>query len=410
LDTLREYAQEQLKARGGAGTADEAHATFYRELALRATLHIQGEQSTAWLTMLALDHDNLRVALAWFLGQPDGGAGAIDITNILQVLWRWRGEYHEARHWIPQVLDHSRGLASEKHIHLLMIAGSAAAFYGDRDTALDWFTEGLDLCRDVAAPLIESDLLINMGRIYCYRGDFVHGCALSEAALVLSRKTEDPLHLVRTIRNLAAALCGGLVNIERGMALFEEGLIIARATVDSGAYSQVTLAIFLIDFGSYLALTNQHTRAAMLLAEALALAEQNDHAIARVNALGSLGFLALLQSDRATACRYFLDSQQLINGISAPMNTVMNIEGLAEVAAEKHPRLAIQLLAATSAARTALDMQIEPIEQRHRAQVLADLRHELGDEEFSIAWYQGQDWTVEQALAAARTDTGEKQG
>ncbi len=65
LETIREYAAEQLETAGGAEETRQAQATHMLELAEQAELH--GPRQLEWLDRLEAEHDNIRAALAWAL-------------------------------------------------------------------------------------------------------------------------------------------------------------------------------------------------------------------------------------------------------------------------------------------------------------------------------------------------------
>ena len=172
LETLREYALEQLEASGWAEKVSAAHAAFYRDLAASATPHLRGPDGARWLEQLAQEHDNLRLAFAWFLDHARGSDALLDFADTMYQFWWWRGEYHEARHWLERALDSSRDNQSSKRINLLLAAGKVAGMLGDQATAVAWFEAGLELCRDGDVPSAHSQLLLELGRIYGDRGEF----------------------------------------------------------------------------------------------------------------------------------------------------------------------------------------------------------------------------------------------
>lgn len=60
LETLREYALEQLESQGEAADLGAEHATYFLALAEHAASQLDGEQGAAWLERLECEHDNLR--------------------------------------------------------------------------------------------------------------------------------------------------------------------------------------------------------------------------------------------------------------------------------------------------------------------------------------------------------------
>ena len=85
LETVREYAMEDLAASGEEDAVRRAHAELFLALAERAEPELTGPAQAVWLDRLEIEHDNLRAALAWSLeaGEtpPSGGDSSL-----------WQGE------------------------------------------------------------------------------------------------------------------------------------------------------------------------------------------------------------------------------------------------------------------------------------------------------------------------------
>ncbi len=76
LETIREYALEQLEASDEAEQVRRRHAEHYLALAETAEPHLRGRERGAWLDRLEVEHDNLRAALEWALEGSDMETGA----------------------------------------------------------------------------------------------------------------------------------------------------------------------------------------------------------------------------------------------------------------------------------------------------------------------------------------------
>src|SRR5690606_27939019 len=67
LETIREYAQEQLTASGTEESVRDRFAAHYLGRAEAAAAHLTGERQELWLDQLDAEHVNLRSAIAWYL-------------------------------------------------------------------------------------------------------------------------------------------------------------------------------------------------------------------------------------------------------------------------------------------------------------------------------------------------------
>jgi predicted ATPase/DNA-binding SARP family transcriptional activator len=67
LESIRQYAWENLEQNGEADEVRDRHAAFFLALAEEADPKLAGPQQGVWVERLEAEHDNLREALSWFL-------------------------------------------------------------------------------------------------------------------------------------------------------------------------------------------------------------------------------------------------------------------------------------------------------------------------------------------------------
>ena len=111
LETVREFAFEQLVVSGEAHEVGSRHRDWYLDRARQFDGQLRGYgQVEAW-TSLELDHDNLRGALRWCLDNDDPD-GALELVAALGYFWMVRGFWREAWRWLQRALEAGGGAQS----------------------------------------------------------------------------------------------------------------------------------------------------------------------------------------------------------------------------------------------------------------------------------------------------------
>jgi len=104
LETLREYALEQLRLHGELDAARRQHAQYFCQLAGIANPLLRGPDEILWLDRLEANHDNFRAALAWSLDSPPDLATGLQLVGMLWWLWYVRSYMREGLDWLQQAL------------------------------------------------------------------------------------------------------------------------------------------------------------------------------------------------------------------------------------------------------------------------------------------------------------------
>jgi predicted ATPase len=106
LETIRDYAREQLVASGGHAQIERRHAHYYRGLAIEGGSHLTGPEQVTWLTRLHAERHNLRAAIELLQDRGEATA-AIDVAWALWRYWWLKGLQREARRRMEGILDRS---------------------------------------------------------------------------------------------------------------------------------------------------------------------------------------------------------------------------------------------------------------------------------------------------------------
>jgi predicted ATPase/class 3 adenylate cyclase len=350
LETIREFASEQLAASGEIVSIERAFESFLISRAEAAEQGMKGPDQTLWLERLDAEHDNLRAALGRALDRGDG-ATALRLAPRLWEFWRTRGFPGEGRSWLERAL----AMADEDDL-----VGRAAAEFGlghlsmlvgDLDGAQTHLEASLDLCQrngdeqGVAAAL--SALAVVAINRYAYED----ARALGERALRLRRKLGDRRGEATTLNHLAmAAREEG--DLSRASALFEQSLAIWRERNEPAGMAWVTLAL-----GITRRMAGDGRTAEALLGESLVLSQKlGDRFKLAVIAL-ERGHLARQKGDHKAAAALYGTALRHFTDVGGNLGVVESLEWLAATAADQGaPVPALRLFRAAETARRSFDL------------------------------------------------------
>ena len=155
LETIREYALEQLVASGEVPSIKHAHAQHVRCLAESVIPVYDGPDSQTFNDRMEIELDNCRAAMTWTLeaGDPETG------IRLAGALWRvwwyghaagtrpWSERVDEGRAWLERLLVHREGLGVGALIEALTGAGILARLQGDLQPGEVYGRELLDRSR-----------------------------------------------------------------------------------------------------------------------------------------------------------------------------------------------------------------------------------------------------------------------
>jgi predicted ATPase len=146
LETIREYAAEQLEQDGEAEMLAERHARYFLALAEEARRGAPDgdvEEGRGFRH----DLDNLRSALLWFIGAGDVESELRLATAAFWNLWTL-ASLRELKVWLVSALERAGGVDSQFRADALGATALAAANLGERDDAREYARESLVLARE----------------------------------------------------------------------------------------------------------------------------------------------------------------------------------------------------------------------------------------------------------------------
>jgi predicted ATPase len=309
LETVREYALEQLTVSGEAGGLRDAHADYYLALAEQAEPHLTSADQEGWLQRLVAEHDNLRAALQWSL-TCGAALQALRLSGALWRFWRVRGHHTEGRRWLEAALavppasdaDSERPLAAAR-ARALAGACTMAHYQGDYSRATAFGGESLALARrlgdrrGIAAALQGLALVARSGENYAAAG------AMYQESLTINRELGD-------VAGIAFSLCRlGIVHLyaadfAAARPLFEESLALYRLSGDPEGLGVVIHCLGYTSWGE-----GDNVTAWRLLAEALEIFRALGSRRYIAHSLSCLGRVA--NDDRSAAAARTLIEESL---------------------------------------------------------------------------------------------------
>jgi tetratricopeptide (TPR) repeat protein len=110
LETLRQYAVDQLREAGEARTVAARHATYFHGLVLTLGTTLRGHGQRGALSALRQEQPNIRAALSWLSGPNGDIDAAFEMAGALGLFWHL-GRHLEGRDVLTELLR--RGGASD---------------------------------------------------------------------------------------------------------------------------------------------------------------------------------------------------------------------------------------------------------------------------------------------------------
>ncbi len=415
-ETIRQYARDKLFESGGAEQVRDRHLEFFLRFAETAEPKLRGAEQLEWLDRIEIEHDNLRTALGWSLESGKSDL-ALQLVGALGYFWVLRGYLSESQRWLEDALAlaerEQRGKASlgetyipaptekaqrAKALYMLGMPYMATMNFKRARTTVE---ESLRLWREIGDKWWMAVVLQLAALIMTMEGEIQTALARDEEGVSLAREIEDPWLLAMCLVRLGDDLMTKGTDMAAARRSLEEGVAVARSVGDKSVLSEG-----LRELGSLYYAEGNLTAAASVIEEALAEARAIRSLFSVVLALCELVSISCLQNDRAKAKGYCFELWALVRETGSPFVAGLSLLafGLAESFGGESGKGA-RLLAATEMLLRQRGVELtsdegSPLVMVYK-QALAKAQAQLGPPAFEAAWAEGQQMTIEQALALA---------
>ncbi len=356
LETIREFALDQLAAAGEAEQTSARHLQHFLALAKEAQPHLLGEDQAGWIDRLEHEHNNLRAALAW--GAEHDVTAALELGGALWRYWHFRGHLQEGR----------------ERLEALLALPGAAEPTAARSAALDGLA----------------------GMVY-WQGDFAGARELYLEALDINRRLGNKELVAWTLGSIGATLSMG-GDSQAAVPYLEEGLSIARELGDMGQ-----VAMHAGGLGTMLAFSGDFAGGRSLAEEAVEATRKAGNRFWEVTGEYIFGWIGTREARFEDAHEHYVRAIDLSVGLGDKTAVSLALNGMADLALEERQyERALRLAGAAQAIRDEIGGGVPPESMRARDPREAAVEV-IGAEAADREWKAGLAIGYEDALEYARS-------
>jgi len=421
LETIRKYARGKLVEAAEAERVSDRHLAYCIRFAEDTVPHLRAAEQLEWVPRLEREHDNLRTAMAWAL-ETDQSDRALQLAGALAYLWELRGYWSEGHRWLNDALalaereQAGSSAAAEPHTPArARVAWRARAIYWAARLRFAVFfepavshaiaEESLRLWRELEDPWWMAVVLEHLGFMSSTYGDVVASRATLEEGVSLARQVEDRWPLARCLVRLGTFM--PLSDPAAARAIREESVAVARSVGDRFVLSQGLFGLAVDHL-----LEGNVTAAEPAAAEALAAARAVGSVQHIFLSLIVLATVACEQGDLIKARDYSRQTLTSARDLGSPMWLMLVLFSLGLLHSYGGELLrGVRLLAAaeTLLRNRGIDIRTEGMRdvmvmKEAVDKTLATARAQFDAAAVEAAWTEGQQLTVEQAVALATQD------
>ncbi len=354
LETVRDFARDELERVGEAADLSYRLATHVLALLTTANEHIDGADAQTWLMRIDEQSSNLKAALHWTLEDPEGSQQlGVDLVNAMGWFWYVRGDAIEALRWLDRAIERDDDSPLSLRVRLIYYSAAMLERLGRLVEAEGRFEEALTMFRELSDENRVAQTLNSLGGLAVDIGDtakaFDH---LNEAERILRGLGDNYGRAVSLVNLCDAALATGHHELaeefgQQGLELFsglenEWGAAVARRHLAKVAYAKGDLL------------------------------QTQSHLLAALEGSHDVG-------DRSS----FVRCLERLAGVQVGL---------------KSPLHAVRLAGAAARLRDEIGEHLDDDRRESFERSWAEARAVMGNEGFEQAWAQGSQMTLDQAF------------
>lgn len=396
LETLREYAIEQLSLSGQIELVYRRHLGYFLQLVETIEPGADKPDLPAWMNQLEEEHDNLRAALRCALefGEEDI---ALRIAGAIWRFWQIHGHVEEGVKWMQIILERTTMQASLARAKALWGAGWMGMVTGTMEQAQNYFQEGAELSRRLGNQRYLGRSLHGLGAVARAQGNFDLSQSACEESLPLFEAIQDTENVAWTYEHLGAtALDRG--EFESAAAYFQQALALFQKLGQQWPCAEALtfLGHAALQQGRYQQ-ASQHYEAARAIY--IELGDRPN--LATVNSYIGATLFGLGHYEQAI--NIYKESLIISHSLNNYWGLVWGVERLAEAASHAQQLSeAARLWAAANSLRRLTGVLWHPgFHSQTNESRFSALKAALGEVEWSRLWVEGQALDLDSVVSCA---------
>jgi predicted ATPase/class 3 adenylate cyclase len=312
LESVREYALEQLRQAGEEQVVRSRHLAFYLALAERTEAGLVGPAQGEWLQRLDLERENILLAHAWCDRAEAGAEAGLRLLHAIKLYWINRGLVNLGHRLTVEALGRAGvGEGGLVRCRGLFDAGQFCALMGRYGDAQNYLRESLAIARELGDMKRIAAVLQPLAMASLGQRDFPAARAQLDEALMLARELGNPRDIAAALTQVAA-LHRMEGDLDTARSLYEQVHALAAQLGD-----QESVAIALLNLAIVVVAQGSGDRARRMLLDVLDIAEQIGSKPLGQSAADVSAGLAAMRAEWERAARFFgvAESQTALTGL-----------------------------------------------------------------------------------------------
>jgi predicted ATPase/class 3 adenylate cyclase len=398
LETIRQYALEQLQVAGELDELRQRHLGYYFQFVQECEQGLVGPDPGPWLKLLDTEKDNCYAALAWSVTETaNRGDETLQIAGGLWTWWLARGALSEGGQWLNRALSGETQRTSPR-AKALVSAAILTWQQGDYAEANHYLDESLSILRDLDPPDLPglAHATHVQGHLALDQTDYPAACKAFQKSLDFYTDIGDHYYV-------------GTLTSDLGLVAYHQGdYASAREYQESSLEifqehgNQEVIAQTMHRLGELARLEGDYSRAKECYEACLRTYQELGMKLDIASNKHKLGYIAQHEGDFQAARALFNESLSIQHEAGNKQGIAESLAGLAGLAAVTgEPARSLCLFSSAQALLDAAGVHLAPADLVEWARDQALARDLLEDEDRARAECDGQEMSMDQAVEYA---------